>query len=242
MGWLAPCLVFALLAAPALRLARMPGKAERSVAAFFLASATGLSFRLFAMADGAADSLFELVFNVVGHAALSAACVALFVFTRTVFRATETWARRLQGFGTLASVATLGAVFVDGGLGNEQALSVLFANATRTASYAWCFAEALHYWHMMRRRVEVGLAEPIVANRFGLWCVWTGGLMSCLGLVLAMRIAGVVMQIGIESAPNIMGVVRVMILSGILATMTAIWLSFFPPARYLDWIEKRSEA
>jgi hypothetical protein len=240
---LAPSLIFLLLAAPALRLARMPGRAERSVAAFFLATAFGLSLRLAAMADGVTDTPFEYLLNTLGHVGLSAACIALFVFTRTVFRPTERWAQQLQRFGVLASLASLAGLSLDGGFGgaqSEQATSVLVANAIRTASYSWCFIESLLYWRMMRRRVALGLAEPIVANRFGLWCVWTGGLMSCLGLVLLGRIAGAAMGVGLEAAPNAMIVVRAVLLTGIVATMSAIWLSFFPPARYLDWIERRS--
>lgn len=242
MSWLAPCLIFILLAAPALRLARMPGKAERSVAAFFLASAAGLSLRLAAVADGITDSPIEYILNALGHVGLSIACIALFVFTRSVFHPTERWARRLHVFGVAAAIGSLAGLLLDGGVASEQATSVLVANGVRTASFSWCFVESLLYWQMMRRRVALGLAEPIVANRFGLWCVWTGGLMSCLGLVLLTRIVGLTMGLGVEALPHILRVVRIVLLSGVVTTMIAIWLSFFPPARYIDWIERRGIA
>ncbi len=137
MSWLAPCLIFILLAAPALRLARMPGKAERSVAAFFLASAAGLSLRLSGVADGITDSPIEYILNALGHVGLSIACIALFVFTRTVFRTTERWARRLQGFGVVAALGSLGGLLLDGGVASEQAISVLVANSVRTVSFGF---------------------------------------------------------------------------------------------------------
>lgn len=240
MAWLAPLLVFVLLAAPTARLARMAGAAERSVAGFFLTSATGLSLRMLAVTDGAVDSTLEILQNLIGHAALSASCVALFVFTRAVFRPTERWALSLLRGGTVASALVFGAVLLDGGLQSEDAGSVLLANALRTASYSWCFLEALRYWKMMRRRVEMGIAEPVVANRFGLWCIWTGGLTGCLAFVLAGRLLGRVFGLGTQAFPVAILVAQVAILTGIVASAVAIWLSFFPPSRYLDWIDQRA--
>ena len=240
MSWLAPLLVFILLAAPAARLARMPGAAERAVAAFFASSAAGFALRLLAVGDGSVDSVLENVQNAIGHAALSASCIALFVFTRTVFRPTERWALALARVGTVASAGVFVGVLLDGGLASEEADSVLLANALRTVSYGWCFLEALRYWKMMRRRMAMGIAEPAVANRFGLWCVWTGGLTGSLAFVLLGRLVGRLIEAGPEALPIAIPIAQGAILIGMLTSAIAIWLSFFPPSRYLDWIERRA--
>ena len=44
----------------------------------------------------------------------------------------------------------------------------------RVAPYYWLAAESLSYWSAARRRVRIGLADPLVTNRFlllGLWAV-----------------------------------------------------------------------
>ena len=86
----------------------------------------------------------------------------------------------------------------------------------------------------------MGLAEPVVANRFGLWCIWTGGLTWCLGFVLLTRILARAFEVGIERLPEAFQAAQITILASIVVSMTAIWLSFFPPSRYLDWIERRA--
>lgn len=244
MGWLVPLLVFGMLAAPALRLARTNeiGVAERAIAGFFLASAAGFSLRLLAVSDGAIDSAFEVALNAGGHLALSLACLALFVFTRRVFRPAAAWAARVQHAGSVASLATFAVLFLDNGLSGEDANSVLLANALRTASYGWCFYESLRYWNVMNRRVEIGLAEPLVANRFGLWAIWTGSLCATLSFVLAMRLLGRLLGMGMDLLPRFLPIVQLAMVGFITASMIAIWLSFFPPLRYRNWVERRATA
>ena len=246
MGWIAPILVFVMLAAPALRLWRSENSAERNIAIFFLASALGLALRLAAVRNGSlgAGSAggIESVANTFGHLGLTIACIALFNFTRIVFRPAAAWACWVQRAGSAGAILAFCALFLDHGLVREEATSVLVANSVRAASFAWCFAEALHYWTLMRRRLAMRLADPIVANRFGLWSVWTGCLTATLVFVLAGRIGGALMDVDGSALPAAMPFVRAFILACIGACMTAIWLSFFPPSRYLDWIEKRNAA
>ena len=238
---MAALLVFVLLAAPALRLARRTTPAERAAAGFFLLTGLGFSLRMAAVRGGIPEGALATAVNTAGHAALSCACVALFTFTRIVFRPTERWAAGLQRVGSVAAGLGFGALFLDGGTRREQAASVLLVNALRTASYAWCFAESLRYWRMMRRRVAMGLADATVANRFGLWCTWTGALSASLGGVLITRLAGRASGAGMELFPTFLAAAKGLVLVGMLVSGAAIWLSFFPPARYLDWVERRAE-
>ncbi|MDP6540081.1 MAG: hypothetical protein QF410_11105 [Planctomycetota bacterium] len=244
MAWIAPLIVFALLGAPALRLVRLPaearGPADRAIAWFFLSTAAGISLRLVAVAGGGASSGEAMALNALGHLCLSLACVALFVFTREVFRPTEVWARNVLWGGTLGTFATFAMLFGDGGVSNEGATSVLLANAFRTVSYLWCFVESRRYGQLMRRRLALGLADPVVANRFSLWAVWTGGLCSALGVVLVLRVLGRIVGVGADALPLFLAPLRLALLLIVSVSVAAIWLSFFPPAAYQRWLRARA--
>jgi hypothetical protein len=93
--------------------------------------------------------------------------------------------------------------------------------------YAWIAIEGFHYHAMMQRRANIGLADPVLTNRFLLWSVM-GILASlanflCLGYLLAGK------NIMTESVP-----VLATSLNGV-ANGILILLIFMPP----DWYLKR---
>ena len=65
--------------------------------------------------------------------------MALFSFTREVFRPDDAWAGQAMALGSAAAGLSFVFLLGDGGLRGEQAASVIVANGLRTASYAWCF-------------------------------------------------------------------------------------------------------
>jgi hypothetical protein len=173
------------------------------------------------------------VVNVAGHVALSLASVALLVFTRRIFRPDAPWARRLVWLGGSGALAALALLPLDGGAAREDAPSLLALNALRTLTYAWSFAEALHYWRQMRRREALGLADPLVVNRFLLWSIWSGGFALCFGLVLLVRLAGRALGAGAEILPSDLPMIRVVLGAVVFASAAALWLCFFPPRAYV---------
>ena len=226
-----------LLSLPALRLLRRSGE-ERLVGLFFLASGIGFGARVAAVGDTGTSP----VLNGLGHLGLSLACIALYRFTRSVFRPGARAGRIAEQTGIVASVVTLVAVLATGGVTNEQSLSVLAANAVRMSSYAWSFGEALRYWSMMQKRVGLGLADPIVSNRFGLWSIWMGGLTLMLGIVLVLRLLGLIfgLQPSMMSIllPQVLPLLRLLLASVALVTGTAVWLTFFPPRFYARRLQR----
>ena len=218
----------ALLCTPALRLLRRSSE-ERLVGLFFLASGIGFGARVAAVRP---DESVDMVLNGVGHVALSLACIALYRFTRVVFRTESQAGRTAEAIGIAASLATLVAVFVGDGLVDERSVSVLAANLVRLTSYAWSFGEALRYWRMMRKRVTLGLADPTVSNRFGLWSIWTGGLASMLAVVLILRMLAMVLGPNPAHMPFILPLLQPLLAAVALVSGAAVWLTFFPPRFY----------
>jgi hypothetical protein len=146
------------------------------------------------------------------------ACLAVFVWS--VFR------RGTRG-GTAAvcaAVAYVALTFVGVALEgpSQPGAGAWAALAGRIAVYTWAAAESFAEWAAARRRVRLGLADPLVANRLLLWGVGTG-------CVLALWIhSGLTMLRGQTDATASYPLIAVL---GITCAATS-WLAFFPPAFY----------
>jgi hypothetical protein len=99
----------------------------------------------------------------------------------------------------------------------------------------WGSAEALRYWGMMRRRVRIGLADPVVSNRFLLWGIgaFAAGFGSLVGNVVQV-VTGV-------PSTEIPWVLASSSAHGMVAAV-AMWLAFVPPPAYTRLIERRRAA
>ncbi len=101
-------------------------------------------------------------------------------------------------------------------------------------AFLWTAVESLLYWRPLRRRLALGLADPVVVNRVGLWGV--SGL----------AVAGMVFQIGVRAQSG--GLVLhdpVALATTACAAVvvgTAWWLAFLPPAAYLARVRRRAQA
>jgi hypothetical protein len=109
------------------------------------------------------------------------------------------------------------------------------------APYLWVFAESLAYHRRMRRRLGLGLADAVTTNRFLLFAIWTGGvvaitLLGLLGVAIAELGGGSEQEL--FSNPAILALTRILT----LPVAVSIWLAFFPPARYCDWLGRRALA
>jgi hypothetical protein len=100
-------------------------------------------------------------------------------------------------------------------------------NVAQISVYAWGCIEALLYHQKARRRVALGLADPVVANRFALWGTYAG----CYGIVQLSFLIALASPDGyteISSADSLFTFVGV----------GALWLGFSPPRRYQAWLRK----
>jgi len=99
----------------------------------------------------------------------------------------------------------------------------------------------------MRKRLALGTGDPVVANRFGLWAIWTGAMtfLPVSGLVtrtLALVRGGTEPWEtgGAIAMTPALTVLAALIFLFVSIAGSALWLSFFPTRGHLARIEARS--
>jgi hypothetical protein len=186
-----------------------------------------------------------LAFAVLGMAIGAAAA---YVFTWKTFRADRLFAKVIvvAGCSCLAVGYAIEAV-------SEGFAPVMFAGAGhwlgwlgRTLATFGIAFESFRYWLMLRRRLRLGLADPVVTNRFLLWAVWA--VCSTLNFVadLASRAFywwwfGTIQPVPEYLAALVTPTIAVTMVLGAVSAVT-LFLTFFPTPTYLRWVESRAAA
>jgi hypothetical protein len=156
--------------------------------------------------------------------------VPFLLFIRSVFRPASVWS--LWGMvGCIAALAT-GAVVLTWtgqrypGLGN---VFFWIQWLGYTAPCLWLTVEAALCRRTASKRARVGLGDPLISNRY-LLIVAFGGfqVLACSSdILLAFDFSQ--NQAASETADLLLGAFELM-------GIAAMWLAFFPPAAYRDWI------
>lgn len=168
------------------------------------------------------------------------------VFTRRTFRPEAAWAQRL----VLALGGAMVLSFAGTGWLEHFALRVLNGPAywlgfvARVAGLVWLAIESFRYRGLLRRRLRLGLVEPLVANRFLLWGLWavTAILLNAsdpLARVWYWTITGTT-EVFVPEAGRPIVVAMMAATSALgLAAAAMLFLTFFPTAGYRRWIAAR---
>jgi len=232
-----------------------PGAPERALGCYFLCYSTlsaGLSTTLYMGWSDPSLALpdrLERLMNAAYFSLASLGIFALLVFVRRTFRPREGWARGLVA-GTSAALV-LGAI----GVGWSEGFEVRVLNgpaywiswAAREIGFVWVALEALRWWGAMRRRLRLGLADPLVANRFLLWSAWgtSVALLGCSDPIARvwyfLRAGSATLWIPEIGHPIVTWVVGFTSAFGIVSA-ASLFLAFFPLTRYRRWVERRAEA
>jgi hypothetical protein len=155
-------------------------------------------------------------------------------FMRSVFRPDSTWAGVLLWFcsvllllGTLMGELSTYAVY---SFDNPW---FLMQWAGYTAPCLWLLWEATLSHQGARRRARLGLCTPVVSNRYLLLALFGGfQILACLAdLSYATDISN-------NRAASLISEV---LLGGTeIVSVAVLWLAFFPPGFYANWIDRRA--
>lgn len=173
--------------------------------------------------------------SAFGMAALAVGFGLTAEFTRRVFRPRSRVALILSGLSILALAIASGANIHDIltgastiGMVNNWEWTVI--RACSLGYYAWCGIESFQYWQKLEKRRALGLADPIVVNRFFLWSGVMG--FSCLNI----SVPWIATVAGASKALET-GLTVVTLISGV-GLAFALYLAFLPPAAYVRRIRR----
>jgi len=172
-----------------------------------------------------------------GNAALMAlglltqnvACFGVYLMTARTFRSGEGWARALVWLAAAAFTASLaGQAATDRFAPHSMSPAYWLGLGARTAAFAWACAESWRQYRLATRRLQLGLVDPLVANRFLLFALGMGGVLSAFLVFVA----------GSLTSENPAESRWVLALTGCVGVLTAVptWLAFLPPAAYRRYL------
>jgi hypothetical protein len=171
---------------------------------------------------------------------------AIYVFTWKTFQPERLWARAIvvAGCACLAIGYAIEAIF-------EGFAPVVFAGPGhwigwfgRSAAMFGVAWESFRYWLQLRRRLRLGLADPVVTDRFLLWSIWAACATLNFVADLASRslywlFFGTVEPVAEHLARLVVPTITVTMALGVISAVT-LFLTFFPTPAYRRWVEKRS--
>lgn len=206
---------------------------EACIAVFAFGTALGTFLLTIGRGIGALPEGWDVPVHAAGGLLISIAAAVLGLFTWRVFRPEAPWARHgffALGVLVLASFAVTLATPADYTSQTRvpRSASSLVWLLARGAFFVWACGEALHYWRATRRRLALGLADPVVVNRFLLFGVWTAGMVGLWLNAVASRLlfhltGGNSFEPTLYLTGSACGLVQIV----------SIWLAFFPPRAYL---------
>jgi len=185
----------------------------------------------------AAARFFQLLQQSANFVTLS----AVILFTWRVFRPDAAWARAGVVAGiALGLFASWGTVSVAPEAQGASAMPeqvrpyVSLMVVVWAGAFLWTGLESLRFHAMMRRRLALGVGDPVVCNRFLLWAIW--GL--CCGVLdllnLGYNLAG--LDFSRHPAPLLT------ICASCLLSSAVWYLAFLAPDSYLQLVESRARS
>jgi hypothetical protein len=160
--------------------------------------------------------------------------VPYLLFIRSAFRPQSAWATAVVIVCTLLLFAGTAASSLSGGYSNSlDDPSYLIVWVGYTVPCFWMCGESALSHAAAKRRVRIGLCDPIVANRYLLFaCFGFCQVAACAAELIwayGNSAAGVASSFG----DGLLGAAEI-------ASVAALWLAFFPPRAYRRWIDGRA--
>jgi hypothetical protein len=161
-----------------------------------------------------------------------------FIFTVSVFRPNALWAHTLAGAAiacmAMACVANLGSLMV--AQSHLPSFEVTWGwtgvfNATCMLCFGWMGLEGMTEWWKSRRRLALGLSDPVVSNRLLMW-----GLFGLSTTLLCVVLLLVLLSRQPTATSPVAQVSQAFF--GLLSSGAAM-LAFFPPPAYLVRLRRK---
>jgi hypothetical protein len=102
-----------------------------------------------------------------------------------------------------------------------------------SSALGWAAVESIRYHLLLRRRLALGLADPLISDRFRLWGIGTTAATLLNGTSSTTTAMGFDMSTALSGA----------LLIGALGLVSALttWFAFAPPGAYVRWVCARAK-
>jgi hypothetical protein len=156
------------------------------------------------------------------------------LFIRGAFRPESAWATAVVILCTLflfagAAISSLGAGFSN----SLDDSGYLIEWVGYTVPCFWMCCEGALFHSAAKKRVRIGLCDPVVANRYLLFA----GFGFCQ---IAACAADLIWAYGNSAAGAPSSLAGGLLGATEFASVAALWLAFFPPPFYSNWIARRA--
>jgi hypothetical protein len=212
------CVVGAVVGWRVRRLTRTSGGAAERWVALCLLSICGIAYPLLIAAQALPAGAARVALVSFAVASLDLGLAAMYLFTREVYRRDVAWLRAALALPFAALVV------------HWAGLTSSLWGARDSVDSLGPALESLAYWALLRRRVGLGLADPLVVNRVLLW-----GAVGLSTTVINLA-NGVASWRGV----NVLQDPATMLVTGVFGSFNAIalWLAFLPPERYVRLVRR----
>ncbi len=230
IGELLAGIVYLIVAVRLLRLGQRTGEfPEKLLGVTFLF--IGTSAVLYVLPN---LSLFESLWtplNFAGRVCVIPYAVIFTLFTWRVFRPAERWGGWLVWGTAILLVIGVGGSAVGGDWEGFSISNGWFwlEWVGYTLPFGWAGSEAFVQYRQARRRVRLGLCDPLVCNRYLLWALF-GALQVSLSLVLLPQYANY------ETTNQFTAMWDALYGAIEIVSLVMIGFVFFPPAFYQRWV------
>ena len=236
IGELLAGIVYLSVSVRLLRLAQRTGEVpEKLLGVIFLFM--GTSAGLYVLPTFSSfESLWTLL-NFAARVAYIPAAVMVALFTRLVFRPEKRWGAWLVWGTAILLVTGVSGSALGGDLeGFSISIGWFWLEwVGYTIPFGWAGIEAFAQYRQARRRMQLGLCDRLVCNRYLLWALF-GVMQVSLGLVI-------LPQYSEYETTNQFTATWDAIYGAIgIVSLAMIWLVFFPPAFYQRWINGTAPA
>jgi hypothetical protein len=217
---------------------RTHGFPELALGLFFLMGGA-VGYPLSATAPMAGD--WQPFVAAASSVVISIATIFLYAFTARVFYAGRPGGRIGLGLGAVLcllypigySVSQISAQNADELLRSTMTWGGL-SLVMSAGAFGWSSFESLRQYALHRKRVALGLADPVVTNRMLLWALGGASILTVI----------VIDSIALYSGSDFarLTIIPLVTSAGGLVYGASLTLAFFPPERYLAAIRSRTPA
>ncbi len=173
--------------------------------------------------------------DLTGRLIYGVAVYFILAFTRTVFRGRVAWSRWLVRALMVLLVLGIGGSTL---LGDFRGFSLTdpwfwLEWLGYTLATIWVSTEALLAHRNAKKRLRIGLCEPIIANRYLLWSLF--GIFQFLG-----SLAVIYMYYDYAMTQQWRALPDVLLGACEILAAASAWFVFMAPAFYREWIARRA--